>query len=732
MSAPLVSVLLAVRDGSAYVRSAIASVLGQTMSDFELLVVDDASADETPAILASIEDARLRVLRNDERLGLAGSLNRALDEARGRYVARLDADDVALPWRLERQVHRLRATRTAVVGSAVLELDEAGNVGQLHVMPVSSVDIRWVALFSSPFFHPTVVVDGELLARHGLRYDVDFDESEDYELWSRVLSFADGSNSSEALVLYRVHPEQASQRRRGIQRSFQLRVARRAIASICPDLSHGDAELAWRVGAHEDIAGSEVKHAADAYRHLLDCFEARFGRAARERAATDLLRLSRRIDGSESLRIAASALKLDPRLPVQVARRRGLRTVRASRDRHGAELLARRLAAENGARRIRVAAVFPEPTPYRAPLLDRVAASPEIDLKVIYAAATVADRTWRVDFEHDAVFLPGVRLPGANRVLHHDYPLTPGVVGELSATGPDVVVVSGWSTFAAQAAIAWCGVHRTPYVLVVESHDAGPRARWRRAVKGTFVPHIVRHAAGVLVTGALARDSMIARGAAPSSVRRFANTIDVEGFASSADAMRQRRTELRTGLGVDDEHVVVLCVARLGVEKRIDHLVEAVSDADDSRLVIVAAGEGPERQRVERRARDLGVRLVLLGDVQWERVVELYVAADIFALLSERETWAVVVNEAAACGLPLVLSDRVGAAHDLLRDGENGRLVTAGDVRGAAEAFRELASDRELRRAWGERSRELSRDWGYGPSVDGFLEAVREALSDRR
>ena len=112
--------------------------------------------------------------------------------------------------------------------------------------------------------------------------------------------------------------------------------------------------------------------------------------------------------------------------------------------------------------------------------------------------------------------------------------------------------------------------------------------------------------------------------------------------------------------------------------------------------------------------------------------MELYVAADVFALLSEREPWAVVVNEAAACGLPLVLSDRVGAAHDLLRDGENGALVAAGDV-DAAAACASVSSlrTRELRRAQGERSRELARDWGYGPSVDGFLEAVREAVDDR-
>jgi len=102
----------------------------------------------------------------------------------------------------------------------------------------------------------------------------------------------------------------------------------------------------------------------------------------------------------------------------------------------------------------------------------------------------------------------------------------------------------------------------------------------------------------------------------------------------------------------------------------------------------------------------------------------------VFALLSEREPWAVVVNEAAACGLPLVLSDRVGAAHDLLRDRENGFLVGAGDVDAASTALRRLAADPTLRHAYGARSRELAQDWGYGPSVAGFLAAVREAVGD--
>jgi glycosyltransferase involved in cell wall biosynthesis len=241
---PLVSVLLAVHDDARFLREAIDSVLGQRLADLELLVVDDASTDETPALLAAVEDTRLTVLRNDEQRGLAASLNRALEQASGKYVARLDADDVALEDRLRRQVERLQAdSHTAIVGSAVTDLDEDGRTGRTHLMPTGATALRWHALFSSPFFHPTVLVDLEVLDRHGLRYDPEFLESEDYDLWTRLFAFADGDNLREPLVLKRVHAAQASQRRGDVQESFRRRVALREIARIAPEV---DAEALWR------------------------------------------------------------------------------------------------------------------------------------------------------------------------------------------------------------------------------------------------------------------------------------------------------------------------------------------------------------------------------------------------------------------------------------------------------------------------------------------------------
>lgn len=376
----------------------------------------------------------------------------------------------------------------------------------------------------------------------------------------------------------------------------------------------------------------------------------------------------------------------------------------------------------------RVAFVSPEPTPYRSPLLDRVAAVDGIDLTVIYAASTVAGRTWQVVPLHRAVFLDGLKLPGMRSLLRHDYPVTPGIWRALRQARPDCVVVSGWSTYASQAAIGWCRARRVPYLLLVESHDAGPKPGWRRRVKETVVPRIVNGAASVLVTGSLARESVLALGAAPDRIRVFANTIDVARFAERAALLSGRRAELRGELGLSADDVAVLSVARLAPEKGLDLLLQAARRAGVSAVIV---GEGPERPRLERLAAELGVDARFAGDRPWESVVEAYAAADVFALLSRHEPWGVVVNEAAACGLPLVLSDRVGAAGDLLRDGENGVLVPAEDVSAAAEAFRRLAAEPELRRRFGARSRELASGFGYGRSVESLLAAVRDATASR-
>ena len=132
---------------------------------------------------------------------------------------------------------------------------------------------------------------------------------------------------------------------------------------------------------------------------------------------------------------------------------------------------------------------------------------------------------------------------------------------------------------------------------LVESHDLGPRRAWRRAVKGTVVPRVLRKAGGALALGTASRESLVARGADRERVRVFANTIDVAAWEERAAELRARRSELRARLGAADDDVVVLSVARLGPEKGLDTLVRAAAETRDARLLVVVAGDGPERPR---------------------------------------------------------------------------------------------------------------------------------------
>ena len=541
---PLVSVVLAARDAASTIEEAARSVLGQTHHDLELVVVDDGSADDTSTVLERIGDPRLRVVRNGNALGLAGALNVGIDAARGSYIARMDADDVALPRWLERLLHRIDgAPAAAVVGTGMIDLGPDGRVGAVHRMPVGARAVRWDALFTSPFFHSTVLVDRGVLDRHGLRYDTSYGESEDYDLWARLLSVADGDNIPEALVLYRKHPAQASARRAELQRECQRRVALRQLALLVPGLPPERAELAWLAGAARPLPAGAEAEAAAALGDVVEAFERRHGgREARRAAAWALARAP---GGDRSARVRA-ALALDRRLPVSAARRLVRRRAARAERNDAARWLARGTA--DGP--VRLTLVVPEPTPFRTLMLDRVARRPELDLTVVYSGATIARRTWTIEPAHPAVFLEGRRVPGLYRALRHEYPVTFGIFRALADAHPEVVVVSGWSTFASQAAAIWCRRRKVPYVLLVESNERDARPGWRRTVKGAVVPWMVRGAAEILVVGSLSRESMEARGVDPDRISLFANTVDVDVFGARADELAQRRAELRAEVGL--------------------------------------------------------------------------------------------------------------------------------------------------------------------------------------
>jgi glycosyltransferase involved in cell wall biosynthesis len=218
MSAPTVSVIMPVMNAEKYLEESLDSILGQTYKDFELIVVSEAgSTDRTDEILDSITDERLRVIKNERPLGLTRSLNRGMFEARGKYLARMDGDDIASPWRLEHQVRFLEANpRIGIAGTAVRFIDEEGKEMGTKYFPQLPGMVAWGLHFDCIIAHPSVMIRREVFEQLG-GYSLQAEHVEDYDLWLRAMRVTDLSNLYEVLLDYRVHPGSASRRKRDLQ-----------------------------------------------------------------------------------------------------------------------------------------------------------------------------------------------------------------------------------------------------------------------------------------------------------------------------------------------------------------------------------------------------------------------------------------------------------------------------------------------------------------------------------
>lgn len=203
MPDPAVSVLMGVRDGAAWLAEAVQSVLGQTLADLELIVVDDGSTDATPVLLGAVRDRRL-VVERQAPAGLAVALNRALARARAPLVARLDADDVALPARLERQRAYLQAhPDVGLLGTAARVVDESDRDVAIIRPPEDDRAIRRALIRRNPFVHSSVMLRRALVAAAG-GYDASFPVAQDYDLWLRLSAVTRMANLPEPLVVRRL------------------------------------------------------------------------------------------------------------------------------------------------------------------------------------------------------------------------------------------------------------------------------------------------------------------------------------------------------------------------------------------------------------------------------------------------------------------------------------------------------------------------------------------------
>lgn len=239
LESPLVSVIMPVFNAERFLRQAVDSIIHQQYQDFEFLIIDDGSTDGSGDILRDYlrQDKRIRLFQQPVNQGLITALNIGLSTAQGKYIARMDADDISLPDRFSRQVEYLEAhPEVGVLGSKIRYIDETDTLGLIPVSFHGDVSIRWHALFESPFFHPVVMFRKELVDRYNFRYDPHTLHSEDYDLWRRFLLKTKGENLKDILLYYRIHPESLSVQNAVFLNITASLISSEAIYCLLPDL----------------------------------------------------------------------------------------------------------------------------------------------------------------------------------------------------------------------------------------------------------------------------------------------------------------------------------------------------------------------------------------------------------------------------------------------------------------------------------------------------------------
>ena len=221
---PIVTVLMPVYNGAKYLSEAIDSILNQTFQDFEFLIIDDNSNDNSVELIKQYYDSRIRLIQNTKNIGQSRTMNRGLELAQGVYVARMDQDDISLPERIEKQViYFENHPKVGVLGCHVRIVDVELRNFNIRPRPMTNYENQWRLLYNTSVMHPSVMFRRILFLKYG-GYNNEYSPAEDYEYWSRLSQFTEIHQLPDVLMKLRIHEANTSISNRSNQLKNTLKI----------------------------------------------------------------------------------------------------------------------------------------------------------------------------------------------------------------------------------------------------------------------------------------------------------------------------------------------------------------------------------------------------------------------------------------------------------------------------------------------------------------------------
>ncbi len=393
----------------------------------------------------------------------------------------------------------------------------------------------------------------------------------------------------------------------------------------------------------------------------------------------------------------------------------------------------------------RLAIVVSHPIQHFAAFYRGLAAHPKIDLTVLFASSIGAkpyfDKDMNTEIKWSTDLLGGYDhkfLDEADSITRAS-PMTlnnPSVGRELSRLRPEAVLLYGYNHLTNVRALAWCRRNDVPVMMIADSELKGRRPAWVRFAKQSMLPVLFRQFTCFLTVGDCNEEHYLRYGIPRERLFRSPFTIDETTYRT---ARRQRATlgaELRGARGIPDDHMLCLTVGKVNERKRTRDVIEAArrikSERGGARRVrFMIAGDGADLRPLEAVARAESLPVDFLGFVNVDALPRVYAAADAIVHPSAQDPHPLVMSEAACVGLPLVVSDRVGAIGptDIARKGENTLVFPCGDVEALVHAVKRLAVDTCLRTTMGRRSTAIFEELDLDRSISGAVAALEYCVS---
>lgn len=388
---------------------------------------------------------------------------------------------------------------------------------------------------------------------------------------------------------------------------------------------------------------------------------------------------------------------------------------------------------------IRLAYLVTHPIQYQAPLLRRISQEPDIDLTAFFCSDFSVSGyvdpgfgkriTWDVPlldgYKHE--FLPAL---GSTKSITFWKPFNYGLWKRLRAGKFDAIWIHGYARFINWQAIVMAKLLGIKVLIRDEATlTSAKRGAAKQRLKKMFFTLLNKACNGFLAIGSMNREYYMAHGVPDNKIFLVPYAVDNQYFENQAEICSQNREALRASLNLQPSRPIILYASKLSERKRPTDLLQAFTQMADNcspRPYLLFVGDGEMRATLEREV----AHLALQQDVHFlgfKNVSELpcyYDLCDVFVLPSFNEPWGLVINEAMNAGRAVIVTEQVGSGGDLVTQGENGYVFSAGDIQGLALALQNVLSDPKNCAAMGQRSKEIIRNWGFEQDVEGLKKAL--------